>query len=280
MSRVDYLTKYLLRGGGKDKKKKKSHQKDLSLGKEKLNIVVNEPSIVDDIGEVSEEEEDTPVTLNPQTNVKENKGFKRIDTGAVVNDVGRSAHDSNNTTDSSSMSGLSLLEKLPQQRTVYRDKSGRIIDIDARRRHLAEQIKDTAQQEKIQLLSLNQGELQKIEDEEQRDRESFLKKLGTSLSQYIQHLRDEKLKTAAHFDDPMTTFADNTALLSTMRSKTGRFYYTEGVGPVNRYNIRPGFFWDGIDRSNGFEELVVRKRNEQSYSKLTANDFYEANEDI
>lgn len=281
MSRADYLSKYLLGGGGKDKKKKKkAHQKDSSPEREKLNIVVNAPSIADDIGEASEEEEDTPITLDPQTNVKENKGFKRIDTGAVVSNAIRTARDSNSTTDSSSTSGLTLAEKPPEQRTVYRDKSGRIIDIHARRANLAEQAKGKAEREKNQLLTLNQGELQKIEDEEQRARESVLKELGTNLSQYIQRLREEKLKTASHFDDPMSAFADNTALLSSTRSKTGRFYYTKGVGPVNRYNIKPGFFWDGIDRSNGFEELAVRKRNEQSYSKLTVNDFYEANEDI
>lgn len=281
MSRADYLSKYLLGGGGKDKKKKKkSHQKDSSSERGKLNIVVNAPSIVDDTGEASEEEEETPITLDPQTNVKENKGFKRIDTGAIVGDDSRSARDSNSATYSSSTSGLALAEKPPEQRTVYRDKSGRIIDIHARRAEVAEQAKDKADREKNRLLMLNQGELQKIEDEEQRARESVLKKLGTNLSQYIQQLREEKLKTASHFDDPMTAFADNTALLSGTRSKTGRFHYTKGVGPVNRYNIKPGFFWDGIDRSNGFEELAVRKRNEQSYSKLTANDFYEANEDI
>lgn len=32
--------------------------------------------------------------------------------------------------------------------------------------------------------------------------------------------------------------------------------------PINRYNIRPGRHWDGVDRGNGFEASMFATKNE------------------
>jgi pre-mRNA-splicing factor CWC26 len=42
------------------------------------------------------------------------------------------------------------------------------------------------------------------------------------------------------------------------------------AAPINRYNIRPGRHWDGVDRSNGFEKEMFKKLNQQNAQALEA----------
>lgn len=49
----------------------------------------------------------------------------------------------------------------------------------------------------------------------------------------------------------------------------------KGHAPPNRYNIRPGYRWDGVDRSNGYEKKLMEKQaakkanEEESYRYAT-----------
>jgi pre-mRNA-splicing factor CWC26 len=40
--------------------------------------------------------------------------------------------------------------------------------------------------------------------------------------------------------------------------------------PVNRYNLRPGRHWDGVDRSTGFEKQMFKMINQKNAQELEA----------
>jgi pre-mRNA-splicing factor CWC26 len=52
-----------------------------------------------------------------------------------------------------------------------------------------------------------------------------------------------------------------------------------GVGPPpNRYHIKPGRHWDGVDRSNGFEVAMFKRQNQLRQREQEA--FMWAQEDM
>jgi pre-mRNA-splicing factor CWC26 len=147
-----------------------------------------------------------------------------------------------------------------EQETIYRDASGRIINVAMKRaeaRRAAEEAKEKEERAKEALM----GDVQRQQKETRRQelREARTMPLARTIED---ETMNEELKAQERWNDPAAQF------LTTKRekgvSKTGRPLYMGGFAP-NRYGIRPGHRWDGIDRSTGFEKewFQARARKER-----------------
>lgn len=152
--------------------------------------------------------------------------------------------------------------------TVYRDETGRIVDIEEKRKQLQQQKRDKARREEARQRAVRETDLSRL----QRDEHERKLKAATSFTVSKSDLHyNTALKQQPRFDDPLSAFTAKGSVASS--TQTGLPMYAAGASPANRYGIAAGWFWDGVDRSLGFEELVMRKRNEHKHSKLHEDDY-------
>lgn len=120
---------------------------------------------------------------------------------------------------------------------------------------------------------------QKKEEEDLREvnKMKHLKKINAGeLQLYIQNnnLNTSQVKLRASRvysgEDPASQFVESKTKKRTNISTSllGRRLY-EGLCLENRFDIKPGARWDGVDRSNGFEKKWFAKRNEINERKMT-----------
>ncbi|ODV78288.1 uncharacterized protein CANTADRAFT_95873 [Suhomyces tanzawaensis NRRL Y-17324] len=128
---------------------------------------------------------------------------------------------------------------LQPQTTVYRDSLGRIIDIEARRAEFETQKKQQEQEKEVREVRISE------EEQLRQSKESFKPK-------------------KQDLDDPIIVFEGDTG----GNDLGNQYTYNQGVNPVNRFGILAGCLWDGIDRSNGFEDLMMRKVTETRFKKI------------
>lgn len=228
LSRLAYLLKYTSDSNKKEKKKKDKKRKE----KDTLIVSYQKPFTNgnDDDEEVEaeilEEGEGAPAQIEVS---REFKGFRRIDNQQLVQDTASEAKDE---------------EPLQQQETIYRDISGRKIDIAEKR-------------EEVRL------KREKEASEEAKYSEYI--KNDESLVSY----KVEKKRLNEYFDDPFK--------LAPMLKEDALGY--KGINVPNRFGVTAGILWDGIDRSNGFEQLLMKKRQEQKVSRLDLKNNEEYNFD-
>ena len=148
--------------------------------------------------------------------------------------------------------------------TVYRDRFGKKVDIatqiaqqeaqkshkeaqEAERMHWGKGIVQTKQQEALQKRLSGDGPLTVYADNESLNKQ---------------------LMDRDRWGDPMASSNAKNPPNNTTRKKKRVSYNGEYL--PNRFGIAPGYRWDGIDRSNGFEAKLVQQKHSTAIFKQDA----------
>ncbi|KAI9463033.1 Pre-mRNA-splicing factor of RES complex-domain-containing protein [Russula earlei] len=142
------------------------------------------------------------------------------------------------------------------QETVYRDSSGRKIDMKAEKAEAARKKREREERE-ARKMEWGRGLVQRDEAEKRKRDEERIRHGG-----FTRYADDEELNRAQkdqeRWNDPAAAF------MTKKRTKGPRKpEYSGPPPPPNRFGIKPGYRWDGVDRGNGFEKKYFQKQNER-----------------
>ena len=139
--------------------------------------------------------------------------------------------------------------------TIYRDASGRVINVAMARAEARAKAEEEAAQ-KAAALEAQRGDVQRAERDLRREQVAEAKFLPVARYADDEALNEE-LKEQQRWDDPARAFLSKK---SKGLSVSGKPLYA-GTSIPNRYGIRPGYRWDGVDRGNGFEKKYIMAAN-------------------
>ena len=144
------------------------------------------------------------------------------------------------------------------QETIYRDASGRIINIAMKRAEARRAAAEAAAKEDA-AIEAQKGAVQRTQAHARRQDLDDARYMP-----FARHADDvdlnRELKDRQRWNDPAARFL--TSKKDGRSSVTGKPLYNGPVMP-NRYAIRPGHRWDGVDRSNGFEMEYFAAQNKR-----------------
>ncbi|KAJ9651752.1 Pre-mRNA-splicing factor cwc26 [Neophaeococcomyces mojaviensis] len=166
------------------------------------------------------------------------------------------------------------------QETIYRDATGRRIDIALRRAEVRkEELAKQAAEKKAKESAMGEVQLRQKEQAKQELEDAKFLTLGRTADD---EEMNEGLKEEVRWDDPMARYmAERQAEKDAEEASRhgGRRKGKAGVGdgvvvrtrkeyagaaPPNRYGIKPGWRWDGVDRGNGFEKEWFQARGRKA----------------
>eukprot|EP01127_Copromyxa_protea_P013786 TRINITY_DN3734_c0_g1_i2.p1 TRINITY_DN3734_c0_g1~~TRINITY_DN3734_c0_g1_i2.p1 ORF type:complete len:495 (-),score=134.31 TRINITY_DN3734_c0_g1_i2:1-1305(-) len=139
--------------------------------------------------------------------------------------------------------------------TIYRDRRGKVL---SGLTQMIAQEEGTKYEDASTEFDWGVGKIDRAKEAEQK----ALEEEESGRGFHAVYADDERLndhkKEQDRFGDPMLKMVKE----SSQKKKTTLRLY-KGWIPSNRYGIRPGWRWDGIDRSNKFEERLFKLKNQQ-----------------
>ncbi|KAI8219181.1 Pre-mRNA-splicing factor CWC26 [Colletotrichum sp. SAR 10_86] len=152
-----------------------------------------------------------------------------------------------------------------EQETVYRDATGRRVDVSMKRAEARKLAAEAEEKERLAKLA-PKGEVQLEEARKRREALEDAKLMNFARTADDEEMNRE-LKEKERWNDPMAQFmVEKTGPGAKGKKGKKRPIYI-GAAPPNRYGIRPGYRWDGVDRSNGFEGERFRALNRKERNK-------------
>lgn len=140
-----------------------------------------------------------------------------------------------------------------EQQTLYRDSSGRVIDIAAHEAEL-KRLERESQRKASERAIWSQGLVQK------QQRQSDAAALASIQAQTVaRRATDEEYNR--HFKDQLREDDPALAFLTKKRTQGPVKPKYKGPWPPNRFGIAPGYRWDGVDRGTGFEKAFFERKN-------------------
>ena len=140
--------------------------------------------------------------------------------------------------------------------TVYRDTQGRRINLEEEEARLREE-QERAERKRKEREQWGQGLVQRREREAQRNELRAMRSEGVARTAEDAAMNDT-LRARMHWDDPARAFLSRRS-----GPRVTRPQYQGPPPPPNRFNIQPGYRWDGVDRGNGFERKLFMRMNQK-----------------
>ncbi|ODV87451.1 hypothetical protein CANARDRAFT_21401 [[Candida] arabinofermentans NRRL YB-2248] len=239
-------------------------------------------------------DDDTANDLIEEESKKQKKGWKVIETNETVETPSNLMQDGSlaglQTNEQIRLSMESKAQKFEKDlkeaqeqhnanvETLYRDSKGQKIDNEPV--YISEQDrKQEAQRlKKIEIEKLNKSEYSTLNAQQEQKRLDEIKNEKLHTLENDTKL-NAKQKSEIKEDDPALLFDSNIRTKkkkSVNASITGRKLYN-GPFAENRFGIRPGWRWDGVDRTNGFEQKWFERQIDAKESKVLK---YTLEEDI